>query len=380
MRLFFVINQDPRDGSAHALYCMRHVLALAAARPRHAVELVCAARCTAAALGAAVDRDVPSNFSVTGLPHVRRPKRGLGFTLSAVFHHAAWRHLRRHAREGDIAATASFPKLLEFLGRRVPRLGARRPRLVYEVHQLEQLGRPSGHPKVEQEQRALRLADRLVTTTQPLWNILQSEAAGISCANLGLAVGHPPAPDRLRREGEPFRLGYFGSTSPEQGVPWLAGAWPRLRPALGPAAELHIYGRVRRGETAVAAQPGEGLFVHEPVAARGVPEACRPLDALIIPALAQAHRPAIAFTKAYDYLGLARPIVAADLPTVREVLRLEKDALLFTPGDEEALRTQLARLASDAALRMRLRASCLERAEHFSWERRAEAWWDFATA
>jgi len=46
-------------------------------------------------------------------------------------------------------------------------------------------------------------------------------------------------------------------------------------------------------------------------------------------------------------------------------------ALLFDPADPAAIRTAIERLLGDAALRERLRAAGLERAEQFSWERTA---------
>jgi glycosyltransferase involved in cell wall biosynthesis len=48
-------------------------------------------------------------------------------------------------------------------------------------------------------------------------------------------------------------------------------------------------------------------------------------------------------------------------------------ALLFDPADAAAIRTAIERLLGDAALRGRLRAAGLERAQTFSWERTAAA-------
>ena len=43
--------------------------------------------------------------------------------------------------------------------------------------------------------------------------------------------------------------------------------------------------------------------------------------------------PYVAITKAYDYLAMGRPIIAANLPSIRDVLRHGREALLFAPGE-----------------------------------------------
>lgn len=50
-------------------------------------------------------------------------------------------------------------------------------------------------------------------------------------------------------------------------------------------------------------------------------------------------------------------------------------ALFFDPHDVDAMAEQIARLASDPALRLRLREKGLRRANHFSWERTAHQTW-----
>jgi glycosyltransferase involved in cell wall biosynthesis len=58
--------------------------------------------------------------------------------------------------------------------------------------------------------------------------------------------------------------------------------------------------------------------------------------------------------KIYEYMACGKPVVAPDLPVIREILTPEVDSLLYPPEDVDALREQLQRLLSDAALRARL--------------------------
>ncbi|MFZ4597365.1 MAG: glycosyltransferase [Terrimicrobiaceae bacterium] len=371
-RLFFVVNQDPWDGSAHGLYCLRHLRSLAEAAPKSwSVILVCPARTWPD------DSGLSEKIELVGLTSLRRGANPFGLHVNAVFHWASWSFLRQNCRPGDVVATASFPRLFSFLASRLLKRNAR-PKLVYEVHQLECLSRPPGHQKCRMESDALSLADQLLATTGPLEAILQKQFPTKPVTRTGLASEYSPVALRQRRDADPFRVGYFGSVSPEQGIPWLVDAWPLLRKDF-PTLELHVFGRARRGEVSPASDPINGIFVLLPVPSQDVPFRCCELDALIIPALDQGHRSAIAFTKAYDYAGLALPIVACDLPTIREVLRPDREALLFGPGSIPELKKCLHRLISDNLLRHRLHDACIERAGEFSWSKRAAHWWKAVT-
>jgi glycosyltransferase involved in cell wall biosynthesis len=68
--------------------------------------------------------------------------------------------------------------------------------------------------------------------------------------------------------------------------------------------------------------------------------------------------------KLYEYMAAGLPVVAPDQENLREVLRDRDNALLFAPGDGDALASALNELKDDAALRARLgaraRASVLD--------------------
>jgi glycosyltransferase involved in cell wall biosynthesis len=76
--------------------------------------------------------------------------------------------------------------------------------------------------------------------------------------------------------------------------------------------------------------------------------------------------------KLFEYMAAGRPIVASDLPSVREVLHHEIDALLVPPGDHEAMAAAVERLLADRALSARLAEAALAAAPAYSWDRRAE--------
>jgi glycosyltransferase involved in cell wall biosynthesis len=76
--------------------------------------------------------------------------------------------------------------------------------------------------------------------------------------------------------------------------------------------------------------------------------------------------------KLFEYMASGRPIVASDLPSLREVLRDGENALLVQPGNPQALVAAIARIKDDAALGARLAERAREDVREFTWLRRAE--------
>ena len=54
--------------------------------------------------------------------------------------------------------------------------------------------------------------------------------------------------------------------------------------------------------------------------------------------------------KILEYMSCGRPVVATNLPVVRELVREDMDALLFAPDDRDDMIRQILRLLSDRAL------------------------------
>ena len=74
--------------------------------------------------------------------------------------------------------------------------------------------------------------------------------------------------------------------------------------------------------------------------------------------------------KMFEYMASGRPVVASDVPSIREVLS-EKMALLSPPDDPKALARAIIRAATDTqAMKPRI-ANCLEKVGEYSWDARA---------
>ena len=76
--------------------------------------------------------------------------------------------------------------------------------------------------------------------------------------------------------------------------------------------------------------------------------------------------------KLFEYMAAGRPIVASDLPSIREVLTHEANALLVAPGDARALAAAIRRLLADSPLAVRLGTAALGAVDEYTWSRRAE--------
>jgi heptosyltransferase-3 len=377
-RVFFLLNHHPLHESAHALYCMRHVISLARNAPEGwGVTLVHASFSRESDILKAHGYKSVPNLQFRGLPSLRRVAGGCPLHINAVFHLAALAYLQPSIHSGDIVSTASFPEMFRFLAPRLAKL-RRRPRLAYEVHQLESLTLDHAHAKCIREFEALSFADDLITTCLPLHELLSEKFPLVRLANLGLAATYAPVPSN-HNNSSTLRIGYFGSISDEQGIPWIVKNWHSVRSASSGEHELHVYGRARRGAASLTGSIENGVYIHDQVPSQNVPLACHHLDALVIPSLNIAHRASIAFTKAYDYAGLSLPIVAADLPTIREVLEPEKHALYFAPGDATGLASAIQRLSQNFHIREMLSTNLKDRASLLSWDNRALRWWEVFT-
>jgi glycosyltransferase involved in cell wall biosynthesis len=75
--------------------------------------------------------------------------------------------------------------------------------------------------------------------------------------------------------------------------------------------------------------------------------------------------------KVFEAMAAGLPLVASDLPSLRELLRHDVDAWLVAPDDPKALAAGLRRVLADPELRLRLSRTFRERAPAHTWDARA---------
>ncbi len=75
--------------------------------------------------------------------------------------------------------------------------------------------------------------------------------------------------------------------------------------------------------------------------------------------------------KLFEDMASGTPIVASDLPSLREILN-EKNALFFTPDDPRSLYEAVKKVFADPTVGEPLAQKALEDVRHYTWEKRAQ--------
>ena len=77
-------------------------------------------------------------------------------------------------------------------------------------------------------------------------------------------------------------------------------------------------------------------------------------------------------TKLFEYMAMARPVVASQLGQIADVIRDGENGLLVEPGNADELARAIERLAADAGLRVRLGEAARQTvADHYTWQHNA---------
>ncbi|MGH9320967.1 MAG: glycosyltransferase family 4 protein [Vicinamibacteria bacterium] len=231
------------------------------------------------------------------------------------------------------------------------------------------------------ERRVCRKAAGVVTITEALENALEERHRGIAASRVvpdGCRVPRELPP--LDGFHSPPRVYYIGQLYPWKGVDLLVESMTRVK-----GAELVVVGGLPpEADLARLKRLASTLTLNDRVRFRGFvppPELAAErasADVFVIPLLDSTT--ARLFTsplKLFEAMAARRPIVASDLPSIREVLAHEENALLVRPGDGVALAAAIERLLDDRALSERLASRAFEDVNAYAWDRRAEAIDDF---
>lgn len=267
----------------------------------------------------------------------------------------AWLRLRVRAAPG--------PPVFYVRHLRLAALCARRGPTIVELHAIE-----------TDTARAVSAADAVVSITSALAAEVRARFAP-ACPVEVIPDAADPGVFREVLAPGPVRAVYLGQLMPWKGVEVLLRALARVPglPALvmggrdGPdphrdelqqlAQTLGLEGRVEWAGWLAAADAWKRLR-------RG--------DIGIVPTRAGGSQElSTSPLKLFEYLACGLPVVASDLPALREVIRDGENGLLFAEGDPAALASALVRLEASAELRARLAAGAIAGADERSWAARA---------
>jgi len=166
-------------------------------------------------------------------------------------------------------------------------------------------------------------------------------------------------------------IGYIGQLYPMQGVDVLVEALRYL-----PAGRLSIIGGnekdlSRLRTLASRLKVDKRIEFHGFVNPHRVAEIAKDVDVMVICALDKGKRRYAAHTKLYEYMAMGKPIVAFDLPSVREEVTDGKDILLAKPDDPKSLAEKIGYVLGNPDFARQLAGNAHRSADEFTWEKRA---------
>jgi len=229
------------------------------------------------------------------------------------------------------------------------------------------------------EARVCRGAAGVVTITSALLESLETRHGPIGCSRVirdGCRASETPLPPLPPLGGGRPQVYYIGQLYPWKGVDVVIRAMTRIEGAtlvvvggLPPEPDLE---RVRA--LALELSLGERVRFTGFLPPPELEAERRKASVFVIPNLdSETSRLYTSPLKLFEAMATGRPIVASDLPSIREVLTHEENALLVPPGEPEALAAAVERLFGDAALSERLAARAFEHVRNYSWESRGAA-------
>ena len=192
-------------------------------------------------------------------------------------------------------------------------------------------------------------------------------------------VFHPDCGGRdLRRElglEDRIVIGFTGTFGPWHGAPVLAEAATRVGDPrchflfIGDGDQRGVTEDVLRRAAGTERATFVGRIPHTRIAA--YLDAC---DILVSPHIRSTDGTEFfgSPTKLFEYMAMARPVIASRLGQIVEVISDGKDGLLVEPGDAAALARAIEKLAKDEGMRERLGAAARETvARRHTWVRNA---------
>ena len=181
------------------------------------------------------------------------------------------------------------------------------------------------------------------------------------------------SPLPVREDRVPILL-YIGTLADWQGLDVVIKALPSILEKQ--PVQLRVVGRGRSRQRKLLAKQIRKLGVEENVSIQPaiphheIPTVISESDICLAPLglndrnVTQGACP----IKVLEYMASSRPLVASNMPIVRELVREDLDALLFSPNDPEDLARQVLTLLQDYNLSKRLADSATERAlTKFTW-------------
>jgi len=229
----------------------------------------------------------------------------------------------------------------------------------------------------EQEIATLHLSDAIICPSRVTRDYIASLGLNRKLVTVipnGVSPSDFSASPLPVRDGRVPVLLYIGTLADWQGLEIVVRSLPKIleqRPV-----RLQIVGRGRSRQRKMLAKQIRKLGIEDHVIVQPavphheIPALIASADICVAPLglndrnVTQGACP----IKLLEYMAAGRPMLASNMPIVRELVREDVDALLFSPNDPDALARQTLALLNDYELSKRLANSASERAlSKFTW-------------
>ena len=301
--------------------------------------------------------------------------------FSAIFYLSAFKNIKKiYLREIGVARYLLMIKSLL------------RCKLLYEAHSLESMEQKEMQKLLsdgitpdknrlskilKRETEVLKNVDGLIVTSNSLKHIIQ-KYLGISRTTAVIPNGatipkNPPI--RFLKKQYCRSLIYTGQLHPWKGVDVLVKALREIPDAVltivgGLSFERDIY-RLKKLVKELMIEDRVRFVGFVP--SRDIEKYLEAADVGVIPLTDNVtSRYFTSPLKMFEYMSAGLPIVASDLPTIREVLTDRENAVLIKPGDSKDLARGIKKLLYDQELANKLSKKAYEDVKQYSWDMRAE--------
>ena len=229
----------------------------------------------------------------------------------------------------------------------------------------------------EQEIATLHLSDAIICPSNVTRDYIASlgiDRKVVTVIPNGVSPSDFSASPLPARDGRVPVLLYIGTLADWQGLEVVVKALPKILEKQ--AVQLRILGRGRSRQRKILTKQirklgvEKSVSIHPAVPHHEIPALIAEADICLAPLglndrnVTQGACP----IKILEYMASSRPLIASNMPIVRELVREDMDALLFSPSDPEDLARQVLVLLNDFELSQRLAVSASERAlTKFTW-------------
>lgn len=256
-------------------------------------------------------------------------------------------------------------------------------KFIYEIHSFPKNARLYA--------KMWRCAHRIIAITQGLKDLLISHSVNQNkiivasdAVDLTAFNAISQTKDELKTElGLPsgFLIGYIGkfkTLGMEKGVKTMIGSLPLVDDEAkmvfvgGDQDEIKKYKSLANRFNAAS----KCIFVDYQPRTKAI-KYIKAMDVLIIPFPNEPHYAFYASPlKLFEYMASGRPIIASDLPALKEILN-DKNALFFRPGDTGDLARAVKMIKSSSTLSYHLSQQALADVKNYTWDNRAKKIIDF---